>query len=901
MQNRKTELTRPTPFTAFLLALALVAGPLIVTPVVVHSTNVLDFSVGLLRALSGPLLIAAVLFLLIYLLLRHTGRWPRFNNRLSALTLAVAYLFWLQGHLLVWDYGVLDGRAIDWQAQWLRGLADTGLWLCVLLGAWFGARRLQPHTGLLAGALLLIYSITMFSSINNRKPAPAFHRYTLDATHKYDFSKQQNIFLIVVDAFQSDVFQELLDTRPELFPGFDGFTYYRNATAGFAKTYPSIPLMLTGQWYANAEPVTTFVERAYLDHSVTADMLEAGWRVDLFPDIPRVIHHDQRVASNVIERSDPVDVAAQSGHLADLSLFRVSPHFLKRFWQNDDQWRLAPAWAAWVENRSDDSKLRRARHPNAAARFALSTEQFGRVTWDQPAFKFYHLMVPHEPFLLREDFSVERWPAGREGYVGQSAATVRVLEKFIERLKALDIYNQSTIVIVADHGGGDYNAGVRAAGIVPEPSLEAVSTMSSQYHASALPLVLVKSAGAHGPLEISDAPVSIGNVAATLARAAGTAPRAGGAIGDPQAGLSSPRRYYFYRHSGWSGVYLPPMEEFEVTGHSWNLSDWVATGRILAPGGEVQRSRGYQIGTRVLFNGEGQASTWLSSGWSGAEARGTWSADREAFMRVPVADSDTAPRPTHAHFWLAPFLADGRIEAQSTTLSVGDTPVGSWRIRSPGCYAAPLPGAETLDRDTLSFRWSLPDAAAPNDFGLSDDFRLLGIYLMAMELGPAKTLPLDTDLTDLPAEQLACAFRVHGFSRESGTLNSNRTRASIWIQFDEQGLDTLFSGVMGSQTGGLELVMELSPFLGDGKLAQQRVILSSRGQTMADWQLESGGTYTVLIERSLLKDGVLDLEFSLPDATTPRALGINDDQRALGISIRALQLRVPLAKSDPSA
>lgn len=901
MQNRKIELTRPTVLQALLLALALVAGPFIVTPVVLHSANVLDFSVGLLRALSGPLLMAAVLLLAVYLLLRHTRRWPRFNARMAALALAVAYLFWLQGHLLVWDYGVLDGRAIDWQALWLRGLADTGLWLAVLLGAWFGARRLQAHSGLFAGVLLIIYAITIFNSINTREPAPAFHRYTLDETHKYDFSKQQNVVLIVVDAFQSDVFQELLDTRPGLFTGFEGFTYYRNATAGFAKTYPSVPLMLTGQWYANAEPVTTFVERAYLDHAVTAELLDAGWRVDLFPDIPRVIHHDRRVASNVIEKSDPVDVATESGRLADLSLFRVSPHFIKRFWQNDDQWRLSPAWRAWAERHSHDSALRQARHPNAAARFALSTEQFGRVSWDQPAFKFYHLMVPHEPFLLREDFSVERWPAGREGYVGQSAATVRVLEKFIERLKALDIYNQTTIVIVADHGGGDYNAGVRAAGIVPEPSMGAVSTMSTQYHASALPLVLTKPAGAHGALEISDDPVSIGNVAATLAKAAGMAPRAGGAIGEPQAGLSSPRRYYFYRHSGWSGEYLPPMEEFEVNGHSWNLSDWVATGRILAPGGQVQRSRGYEIGTRVLFNGEGQASTWLSSGWSGAEANGTWSADREAVMRIPVADPDTAPRPTHAHFWLAPFLVDGRIDAQSTTLSVGDTPVGNWQVRSAGCYSAPLTAADTRNRNTLDFRWSLPDAAAPNDFGLSDDFRLLGIYMMAMELGPAKTLPLDSDLTGLPADQLDCALRLQAFNLEDGTLRSTRPQASLWLQLDEQQLDKLFATTRDSSSGELELVMELSPFLGDGKLVQQRVILSSRGQALADWQLDSGGTYMVLIERSLLKDGGLELEFSLPDAAAPRALGINDDQRALGISIQALQLRLPLAKSGPSA
>lgn len=741
MQSSHSQLTRLSRLEVLLIAMALVAGPFLVTPVVLHSTNVLNFSVGLVRALSGSLLLATTLLVTIYLVLRQTSRWPWFNARIAALMLALGYLFWIQGHLLVWDYGVLDGRAIDWQDQWLRGLLEAALWITLLIGAWFGAARLRPQLGLLAGVLLAIYVVTMTSSIIGRDATPAFHRYALDETHKYDYSSDQNVVLIVADAFQSDVFQELIDTRPELFNGFDGFTFYRNATAGFAKTYPSIPLMLTGQWYANAEPISTFVENAFLDHSVTADLIQSGWRVDLFPVIPRVIHHDDRVASNVVEKGNPADIASESGRLTDLSLFRVSPHFLKRYWLNDNQYRLSPAWKSWVQDRSSDTPLRQAVHDNAAARFALSAEQFGRVRWDQPAFKFYHLMVPHEPFLLREDFSVKRWPAGREGFTGQSAATVRVLEKFVESLKALGIYDNTTIVVVADHGGGDYNAGVRAAKVVTDAAPDFMPDMSPQQHASALPLVFIKPENTGGVLRISDTPVSIGNVAATLARAAGTAAKAGGAIGDLEADSNGTRHYYFYRHSGWSGEFLPPMEEFEVKQHSWDIADWSATGRIIAPGGEIQNVVGYEPGNRVRFNGGGQASTWLRNGWSGAEASGTWSSSDTATLHIPLAHSGSAAAITHAHFWLAPFLAEGQLKAQSATLSLNGTPLQQWQVQRPGCYSAPLPEALVQGNNALVFSWSLPDAAAPKDFGLSDDFRTLAILLQAMQLGSGETCP----------------------------------------------------------------------------------------------------------------------------------------------------------------
>ncbi|MEE4174143.1 MAG: hypothetical protein V2I57_07815 [Xanthomonadales bacterium] len=882
MRSKEASVDRPGWTTAALVCLAFIAGPFGVTPLVLHSANQLNFNVGLTWAMVGP----AGLALLVFVVLTPLAR---LSTRFAALVLGAAVMFWVQGHVLVWDYGVLDGRAIDWGDRAWRGALDGVLWLAVILGAAAFASRLRPYLATLSLALLAIYAVTAIGSLATRTPAPAFHHYTLDETHQFDFSSQQNVILVVLDAFQSDVFQELLDTRSDLFDAFDGFTFYRNASAGFAKTYASIPLMFTGEWYDNSEPITAFVERSFLEHSVSTELVNSGWRVDLFPDIPRVVHHDERVASNVVARNDPVLVAEDSGRLADLSLFRVSPHFLKRFWLNDDQWRLSAAWSSRAREHANPTTLRQVDHPNGAARFALSALEFGRVAWDEPAFKFYHLMVPHEPFLLREDFSVERWPAGREGFTGQSAATVRVLESLIRALASLGIDDRTSLVVVADHGGGDYNAGVRLGDVVPAPDPSASPAMSEQYHASALPLVLVRPAGATGPLSISDDPVSIGDVAATLAREAGLPGARANAIGDGRdpGGASAERRYYFYRHQGWEGDYLPPMEEFVVTGHSWDIDAWASTGRVIAPGGVIERIQGLSAEERVRFDGQGLASTWLREGWSGAEPSGTWSAAPRASLQIPLDLHSSAPPPTHIHFWLTPFLAGGQLEAQRLRLSefTGTptaseaTELASWSVRSRGCFSAVLP-AGWHETGALKLQLDLPDAAAPNDFGLSGDFRLLGVRLTAMEIGPARTAPLSTDLGRLPESQLECAVQGSGWDREGESFVSTKSRARLQLTLP----DTIPEG-----TAAIEVTAEILPFLGEGRIAAQRVSVSVAGEVLDERTVAAAESWTLRVPHDPGRRR-LDLEFEFPDAATPKSLGMNVDGRALAVRLNHLTL-----------
>lgn len=90
------------------------------------------------------------------------------------------------------------------------------------------------------------------------------------------------------------------------------------------------------------------------------------------------------------------------------------------------------------------------------------------------------------------------------------------------------------------------------------------------------------------------------------------------------------------------------------------------------------------------------------------------------------------------------------------------------------------------------------------------------------------------------------------------------------------------------------------PFLVDGKVNRQRVLVSLNGRQVADFSVTEPDPREYLCP---LPPGVLQgrnlLVFRLPDARSPLSLGSGDDGRTLGIALRWLELNPAPAPVDP--
>jgi hypothetical protein len=90
--------------------------------------------------------------------------------------------------------------------------------------------------------------------------------------------------------------------------------------------------------------------------------------------------------------------------------------------------------------------------------------------------------------------------------------------------------------------------------------------------------------------------------------------------------------------------------------------------------------------------------------------------------------------------------------------------------------------------------------------------------------------------------------------------------------------------------GGFLLSVTTSGLRG-ASLSGQRVAVETEGKIVGNWTVSVGGVYSVQIPAKAVDEmGLLTVTFHTPEATTPKALGINADERVLGIAVHALML-----------
>jgi hypothetical protein len=210
-------------------------------------------------SLTLTLFFFAILTYLVLKLIRYSRLFTSLLIITSTLLLTLAILFWLQGNLLAIRYGVINGQQILWEKYQIRVIVNGLLWL-ILLGASVKTRHFWSKSiPAIALTLLIMQSVNFLNQYFSLPKPYSFTTHTTDLTNLGTLSAKQNVILVILDTFQSDVFDDILKTDPQIVTKLKGFTFYPNTLGGFPTTYASVPLMLTGESYQNQEPIQDFI------------------------------------------------------------------------------------------------------------------------------------------------------------------------------------------------------------------------------------------------------------------------------------------------------------------------------------------------------------------------------------------------------------------------------------------------------------------------------------------------------------------------------------------------------------------------------------------------------------------------------------------------------------------
>ena len=403
---------------------------------------------------------------------------------------------YIQGNFLNGkQVGALMGDSIQWSAQKTSMTLNLLIWLLVFLVPFFVlyfSKKVWKKTLIYISAALVVMQgvafVTMFTS--GTVSAGSNKSHYLSTKDESVYSSKHNTLVFLLDRLDYDNIEEIKREEPHFFDRLDGFTSYDNAISNHCRTIPAINYLFTNcdslLWKV---PQEQYLEQSwdYGGKNILKDIKVNNYTLDFYTDINCMFASGDTVQNYVSNLPKSVDNLSRKSlvrNLCNLSGYRYLPVALKPFF--------------WCY--SDDVNNNIFKSNNM---YKIDETQYDKIggfskTDSTNYFKYYHFMGSHNPYTV----NVNGIRTGSTDVISQTKGNFQILYRAFAKMKKLGVYDNSTIIILGDHGdiGDNYQPLAKATRIG----------------------FFYKPAGREGtPLKASKAPISFINMPATFAKSAG--------------------------------------------------------------------------------------------------------------------------------------------------------------------------------------------------------------------------------------------------------------------------------------------------------------------------------------------------------------------------------------------
>jgi hypothetical protein len=802
--------------------------------------------------------------------------------KVSVIYFTVSFCFLIQGTLLTYNLGNMDGHVIQWSAFQNYYLLEFIVWGVSIFAAILYRKQLFKNLNF--GIALLIFaelSILLGTSVLNRvRENPAINNSSLTVNYQreFEFSSDKNVVIIIIDTFRSTAFNDALNKKPGLNESFKDFTFYENTVSNFPNTYASIPSILTGIPYNNQTTTSEYLGTVF-PQSLPVLLSQHGFDVELYPYNSTTLVSYPNVWDNISKTSSSEEMRLQSLYypmekLGLLTLIRYSPLVLKPFFVNR------------FYSISENNLQEKAESKNPVLQFYENSnliKRTGRVS----VFKFIHLPGVHPPYVIDDTLSLGEYPYNYDSYVNQAVANLAAVSNFLEKMKETGAYNNTLIIIMGDHGIQPF--------LQEYPSTELTIKNRPFFINNYLPyvgnpLLLVKdfnqkqarTLNSKEPVILSDVPKMISEELNIKNNFGGFNPLA---MDIPQ---DRKRYFYFYDSAAhnWGSSYMPTLFEYVIQGPADDVRSWTYTGKVYKPGKIESYSLPiYNYGDNIiegdLFH---QFASFISDGFFNDEKHSAWALGPISCLHLPVEKND---KPLSLSFSVSPFLEKGQLPEQELNILADDQLIKSIQLKGDISLKTILPINPANDKE-LDLCFEFPDAIySPKDLGLSEDIRHLGGLFRSIIINEIDSYSLPAKINFSNNGNVAVIQRDGWSDPESEFTWTNGKNAELLLPITIE------------KTKNLKLIVSAFPFIyGDG-LKQQLVTVRSDGAELGRWAIDRDGEYAVDIPPEHIKDGILSIEFEIPNAASPASLGLSEDTRLLGMAVRRIRVEEVVPYSLP--
>ena len=462
----------------------------------------------------------------------------------------VAMALYIQGNFLPQDYGSMNGDIIDWSSFKKEGIISVTTFVVIILITiltvlFIGYQKCLRVAKIVSICVLLVQMTTLGTLLVMNDGLAKPTQYIATCNGEMELSKDENFIILMLDSFDSQVFNKILsdENAQDYKDTLKGFTYYPDTVASFSHTDLAFPQIISGEYYKNECTYEDYLEKAYEESPLLSRLNKEGWfcgvyTTSLFPQTDTSLRMD-----NCLKTKRSVSSHRRlAEYMYKFVGFRYLPQPLKKyFWFYPDDIRtdLECAKDDGIEIFEPDD-------------FAFYRAIPGlKVNEKEKMFHFYHIDGPHPPFNINADFQNT---GENVGIYEEARGTMFLVKAFFDQMKELDVYDNSTIIIMADHG----YIGLRQS-----------------------PLLMVKGKGENHPFTQMETQISFNDLQEAYQNILNGANNAETIFDIPE----NEQRTRIYNYYIWTGdmgtdAHADSITEYEVNGNAWNLDNIKETGKV---------------------------------------------------------------------------------------------------------------------------------------------------------------------------------------------------------------------------------------------------------------------------------------------------------------------------------
>lgn len=407
---------------------------------------------GIVTVLFG--VVAVVLFIIMAVF--SGRRMSSVMLGIAALITSVGICYYIQSNYMVSYLPLLTGDDIDWSSYGLWGVLSLVLWIgvpVVFLILFFVSKKLLRKVVTFMSVVVLAMEVLTLGMTIAITPItrPEDKAAYFSDEGLYELSEKQNIVMIVSDTFEGTYMNDILALYPEWKEKLTDFTYYDNTTGTSCFTYFSFAKLLTGIDFPIGRNLENGISEAFDQQTLVDRVVRHGYDVAYYVAFKPTAAMDGKIINYVGDYLAPNAEVKWSlvKLLSKSTMFQGVPHQLKKH---------------FIVLNGDYNQLRlQTVDKDKAAPYVVNDALYrdgllerGMTAVDAPPrYVVYELNGIHAPYSLNREFEVVHFPEDmslRDKQLEGALAALKLLTEYVDALKQVGLYDNTTIILTADHG-----------------------------------------------------------------------------------------------------------------------------------------------------------------------------------------------------------------------------------------------------------------------------------------------------------------------------------------------------------------------------------------------------------------------------------------------------------------